>query len=141
MASTASTATQTTGLKRTTVDKYYTSPDIVNTCMNFIKETINISDNDICIEPSAGNGSFIPSIKNICNNYVFYDIEPEHDDIIKKDFLEKKVKKHTKNYDRVIYAPGSVMLTDLPEKQGFAEQEKTQLFQAIMPILERRLLL
>jgi len=81
-------SSQSTGLKRTTVDKYYTSPDIVNTCMNFIKETININDNDICIEPSAGNGSFIPSIKNTFNNYKFYDLKPENNDIIEQDYLE-----------------------------------------------------
>ena len=44
---------QTTGLKRKTIDKYYTSEDIVNKCIKFVKDTINIQVNDICIEPSA----------------------------------------------------------------------------------------
>ena len=35
--------TQTTGLKRKTIDKFYTSLDIVNKCIELIKQHINIS--------------------------------------------------------------------------------------------------
>ena len=52
-----------TGLKRKTIDKFYTSPHIVNECLNLIKQKINIQETDLCIEPSAGNGSFINGIK------------------------------------------------------------------------------
>ena len=79
---------QTTGLKRKTIDKFYTSSTIVNKCMELIKEKINIQEIDLCIEPSAGNGSFINSIKSLFNHYKFYDLEPENDEIIKKDYLE-----------------------------------------------------
>ena len=48
---------------------------------------IDIDDNDIIIEPSAGNGSFIDEIKKTVNNYIFYDIEPENDEIIEQDYL------------------------------------------------------
>ena len=77
-----------TGLKRETIDKFYTSSTIVNKCMELIKEKINIEETDLCIEPSAGNGSFINSIKSLFNNYKFYDLEPENEEIIKKDYLE-----------------------------------------------------
>ena len=77
-----------TGLKRTTIDKYYTSPSMVDECMNLITSTLDITDNDICIEPSAGNGAFIDRIKETFTNYKFYDLEPENDEIIKQDFLE-----------------------------------------------------
>ena len=77
-----------TGLKRETIDKFYTAHTIVNKCMTLIKEKINIKETDLCIEPSAGNGSFINSIKSLFNNYKFYDLEPENDEIIKKDYLE-----------------------------------------------------
>ena len=33
---------QTTGLKRKTIDKFYTSPIIVKECINLIKQNINI---------------------------------------------------------------------------------------------------
>lgn len=79
---------QTTGLKRNTIDKYYTSSDTVTQCIELIKTHTNISQNDLIIEPSAGNGAFIPLIKTLSTNYIFYDLEPEHDEIIKQDFLE-----------------------------------------------------
>lgn len=79
---------QTTGLKRKTIDKYYTSNKIVNKCIELIQEYVNIQKEDLCIEPSAGNGSFITMIKTITNNYLFYDLEPENSEIIKLDYLD-----------------------------------------------------
>ena len=79
---------QTTGLKRKTVDKFYTSPRIVSECIKLIKEKINIQEDDLCIEPSAGNGSFINGIMSLFKTYKFYDLEPENDEIIKQDYLE-----------------------------------------------------
>ena len=51
------------------------------------KENILINKVDICIEPSAGNGSFIEGIKTICMHNKFYDLEPENPEIIKQDYL------------------------------------------------------
>ena len=82
------TTTQTTGLKRKTIDKFYTSPDIVNECIKLVEKQINIKEDDVCIEPSAGNGSFINGIKSLFKNYKFYDLEPENSEIIKQDYLE-----------------------------------------------------
>ncbi len=78
---------QKIGLNRNTIDKYYTKPDIVSFCINIIKNKIKINKNDIIIEPSAGNGAFINEIKDLSDNYYFYDIEPENNQIIKQDFL------------------------------------------------------
>jgi hypothetical protein len=71
------------GLNRDTIDKFYTVPETVRLCM----EKIQIERNSLIIEPSAGNGAFIEAIKSITTNHRFYDIEPEHTDIIKQDFL------------------------------------------------------
>lgn len=46
------------------LDKFYTNRDIVNLCYDVIKTHIDIDKNDLIIEPSAGNGSFINIIKN-----------------------------------------------------------------------------
>lgn len=79
---------QNTGLSRNTVDKYYTNNNVVELCMNFIIDNVFINkDNDLIIEPSAGNGSFIPYIQNISKHHLFYDIEPDNDIIIKQDFI------------------------------------------------------
>jgi predicted RNA methylase len=78
---------QTKGLKRNTIDKYYTKPDVVELCLNLIKTHIIINKNELIIEPSAGNGSFITGIKTLSDNFKFYDLHPEHEEIIKQDYL------------------------------------------------------
>lgn len=78
---------QTKGLNRNTIDKYYTKEIVVELCLTLIKKYLNIEEKDLCIEPSAGNGSFISGIKKTFNNYIFYDIEPENKEIIKQDYL------------------------------------------------------
>jgi hypothetical protein len=78
---------QNKGLKRNTIDKFYTKPAIVELCMENIKKYIDVDANDLIIEPSAGNGSFIAEIKKTVNNSIFYDIEPENDEIIEQDYL------------------------------------------------------
>jgi hypothetical protein len=78
---------QTKGLKRNTIDKYYTKDNVVELCLNNVKKYIQISSNDLIIEPSAGNGSFINGIKSITNNFKFYDLEPDNEEIITQDYL------------------------------------------------------
>ena len=92
---------QTTGLKRKTIDKYYTSEIIVNECINKINEKIKINEKDLCIEPSAGNGSFIKGIKSLFDNYKFYDIEPDNEMIIKQDYLELDYNRSIKEFKKV----------------------------------------
>jgi hypothetical protein len=92
---------QNTGLNRNTIDKFYTTSNIVNYCIKLITQYINISNTDLCIEPSAGNGSFIKSIKTLCNNYKFYDIEPEHHEIIKQDYLLFDYTKIQNKYNKI----------------------------------------
>jgi hypothetical protein len=88
---------QNKGLTRNTIDKFYTKDIIVDLCMNYINSNIIINPDDLIIEPSAGNGSFISSIKSITNNYKFYDLEPENDEIIKQDYLSLYVNDIIKN--------------------------------------------
>ena len=78
---------QTKGLKRNTIDKYYTKDIAVELCLNHVKKHIQINTDDLIIEPSAGNGSFIKGIKSLTNNYIFCDLEPENEEIIKQDYL------------------------------------------------------
>jgi hypothetical protein len=74
--------------KHLNLDKFYTNKDIVGVCYDAIKTHLGIDKKELIIEPSAGNGAFINIIKKLSNNYRFYDIKPENDEIIKKDFLE-----------------------------------------------------
>lgn len=79
---------QQTGLQRNTIDKYYTKLSVVDLCINYIKKNLSICfNNDLIIEPSAGNGAFIQGIKTLSKNHVFYDLEPESPLILKQDYL------------------------------------------------------
>ncbi len=89
------------GLKRNTIDKYYTNNFIVNEIINIIKSQNIINKNDLIIEPSAGNGAFINGIKSLTNNYLFYDIEPEHKEIIKQDFLNLNLTNIINQYNNI----------------------------------------
>lgn len=68
--------------KKHELDKFYTTTttDIALYCINLIED---ISQYDIIIEPSAGNGSF----SNNINNCIAYDISPEYEGIIKQDWF------------------------------------------------------
>ena len=62
-------------------DKFYTKSDIVDMCL----DTINLTNYNLIIEPSAGNGAFYNKIYH--KNKIGIDILPEMDDIISHDFL------------------------------------------------------
>jgi len=79
---------QEVGLKRNTIDKYYTKTTIVNICIDAFVKYIAPTKTDLIIEPSAGGGAFVNSIKNITSSHLFYDIEPQHPEILQQDFLE-----------------------------------------------------
>lgn len=92
---------QKKGLNRNTIDKYYTKKEVVEDCIDLIKNHINILDEDLIIEPSAGNGAFIEGIKTLSNNYKFYDLMPEHEEIRKKDFLKYKFEKVKEKHENI----------------------------------------
>jgi len=71
------------------LDKYYTKKEIANKCCSIFSKKIKIDhDNDIVIEPSAGNGSFIKPLKKMCKKRLFIDISPEHKEVQQCDFLK-----------------------------------------------------
>ena len=78
---------QQKGLKRNIIDKYYTKDSVVELCLNLVKTHLPFNENDLIIEPSAGNGSFIVGIQSIANYSKFYDLEPDNEAIVKQDYL------------------------------------------------------
>jgi len=70
------------------MQKFYTKPKIARECSTLVKKYIDIDrKNDLIIEPSAGNGAFIPSLKKLCKNTIFIDIKPDNPKITKQDYL------------------------------------------------------
>jgi predicted RNA methylase len=98
---------QDKGLKRDTIDKFYTKEAVVENCVNLIKSHIDINSNDLIIEPSAGGGAFIKYIKVLSNNQLYMDIAPHHKDVIKTDYLEfnEDISDNTKTKIHIIGNP------------------------------------
>lgn len=67
------------------LDKYYTSPQLAKYIVDKTKEIIGEGNISEYIEPSAGLGVFLDYLDK---PYLAYDIEPEHKQIIKQDYLE-----------------------------------------------------
>lgn len=63
-------------------DKFYTKTEVAKQCVNFLSHYVDLEDK-ICLEPSAGNGAFLPYLPH----YDAYDLYPEADNIKLQDFL------------------------------------------------------
>lgn len=66
------------------LDKFYTQREVVRNCFDFLKDNIEINENEIFLEPSAGAGAFLEFLPH----YVALDIAPEGEFIEKQDFLK-----------------------------------------------------
>jgi hypothetical protein len=68
------------------LDKFYTNDNIVDLCLEKLCESWSLSQFQLIIEPSAGNGQFLLKLPK--EKRIGLDILPEHHDIIKQDFFE-----------------------------------------------------
>ena len=66
-------------------DKYYTSPELAQYCVDKAKEIIGEENIAEWLEPSGGNGVFLDYLPD---GTYSCDIEPEDNRIIKQDYLE-----------------------------------------------------
>jgi predicted RNA methylase len=63
------------------LDKYYTKEEVAKYCISLVGDR---SCYHLTVEPSAGSGRF----SNLIEGCIAYDIEPENDRIIKKNFFD-----------------------------------------------------
>ncbi len=77
--------------KKKVFDKYYTKKEVVRNCLNTVKKLPYFYD--CVIEPSAGDGAFYDEIDNNLQfrNKIGIDIDPNHREIIKQDWLDYKI--------------------------------------------------
>ena len=68
-------------------NKYYTPEWLIKHIITKIKENIKDEITEI-IEPSAGDGRFYPFLKQLNENILMYDIEPDNEMVVKQDFFE-----------------------------------------------------
>lgn len=73
------------GIREEGLDKFYTIPSVVDTCLASVATKYPWSTWDAIVEPSAGNGSFF--VKLPADTRIGLDISPEHPDIQSQDFL------------------------------------------------------
>jgi len=71
---------QTTGVHRDVKDQFYTLPSVAKDCVDILKTHVS---SGTWIEPSAGNGSFLPFVPGA----TAYDIDPKCPGIVQADFL------------------------------------------------------
>lgn len=75
------------------LDKFYTKSEIASHCVTLFRKYFNLTKNDLIIEPSAGNGSFLESLNKIKCKKCYLDIYPENYQIIKQNFLKFTIPK------------------------------------------------
>lgn len=73
----------------TELDKFYTLKEVSKKCIDKVFTLYMVSDFDLIIEPSAGNGSFLNQLPESIEK-LGIDIEPEDENIVKFDFLKYK---------------------------------------------------
>lgn len=71
------------------LDKFYTQSHISQQCFEYLISKLNIPDNITYLEPSAGDGSFLPFLPN----YIALDIAPENNLIQQQDYLNYQTDK------------------------------------------------
>jgi len=78
--------TQTTGLKRNNIEKFYTKPGIAKRFSNIYQKLVKIEKDELIIEPAAGTGVW----SNQFSDYklLSYDIAPAGENILCQNFLE-----------------------------------------------------
>jgi predicted RNA methylase len=69
------------GGRKHNLDKFYTKPEIAHYC---IQQLGSLDEYTHIIEPGAGNGSFSNQIPNA----IAFDINPEHESIIRQDWFQ-----------------------------------------------------
>lgn len=84
-----------TGLRRDTIDKFYTSEATVQRVVALVREYVDINTSDVILEPSAGSGAFLQSLKELSGNVVAMDVAPEHEEVTLCDFFEWQPPPHT----------------------------------------------
>lgn len=65
------------------LDKFYTQTEVATKCYRFLVNQLNLTEDELFLEPSAGNGAFLSNLKN----YIALDIKPENENIVQQDFL------------------------------------------------------
>jgi hypothetical protein len=73
-------------MDRRSLDKFYTKDHVAIDCIQRMLDVIHPSPNDLIVEPSAGNGSFLNRLEQLDQKVDAFDLYPESDRIRQQDF-------------------------------------------------------
>lgn len=72
-------------------DKFYTKQEVADKCVERLLSLVN-TNNKVFLEPTAGNGIFLNSLKG--KQFEAYDILPENERIVKKNIFDFRPTNH-----------------------------------------------
>lgn len=72
------------------LDKFYTKADLAKSLYFKTLKTLNLTGEELFLEPSAGSGNFSKLLKNV----EAYDLKPEDSNIIQADFLKTELNRN-----------------------------------------------
>lgn len=67
------------------LDQFYTNRTVAKDCFQFLGKEFKLNDDDVFLEPSAGDGAFFELFP--ANRRVGCDLEPKHPEVVEADFL------------------------------------------------------
>ncbi len=85
-------------------DEFYTKPETVLLCLNELKKLYFFENEDVIVEPSAGDGAFLSILCLLTDFVVGYDINPKNKYILMQDFL--KIENPAKPINSKMYVVG-----------------------------------
>jgi hypothetical protein len=68
-------------------DEFYTNSETVLLCLNELKKLYFFENEDVIVEPCAGDGAFLSVLCLLTDFVVGYDINPKNEYVLKQDFL------------------------------------------------------
>lgn len=74
-------------------EQYYTPDDLALRLTREVVAVVGSLDDRTVLEPAGGTGAFIRAAQQLgASSVVSFDIEPKHTDVVRADFLSKKVR-------------------------------------------------
>ena len=113
------------------LDKFYTHPDIAKKFVDAVNQYFPLSNYELVVEPSAGNGNILQYLPS---GSIGLDIQPEGNNIIKQDFFE-----YTSPYHPLFNNISIACVGNPPFGSGYMNPLAKALGTAMQPRLRSRL--
>ncbi|MDE0243304.1 MAG: SAM-dependent methyltransferase [Candidatus Kaiserbacteria bacterium] len=88
----------------TGLDQFYTKPAVARSCIEHVQSVLNQLEEEpvVFVEPAAGTGSFVVELASLGLPVQAYDIDPQYPRVIKRDFLQDRIRPRGNRRSRVV---------------------------------------